>query len=181
MSVVGLSEAKAHLNIPDSADGLELQGFIDSAEAAIGRRVGPLSPVTKTERVRGGGTALQLSSPPVISVTSVTSAEGAVTVPSRLTVSSGGMVEFTFFGFSWFPSRFYDVVYQAGWEVLPADLRLAVLEMVRGLWETQRGNAPGAAGALPGDEAPIFGGTLRSGAMSIVEQILATYEPIVGA
>jgi hypothetical protein len=32
------------------------------------------------------------------------------------------------------------VTYQAGWTTLPADLRMAVLELVRWLWQTQSGS-----------------------------------------
>lgn len=177
MTVITLPEVEAHLNISDSGNGDELYAFIESAEAAIARRVGPLGPVTQSERVRGGGRFLMLSHPPVISVTSVTSVEGAVTLPARLFVSSGGMVEFTQWG--WFPSRFYDVVYQSGRATLPDDLRLAVLETVRQLWSSQRGNSPSMNGALPAAEAPLFG--MQGGASSIVEQILSSHEPILGA
>ena len=178
MSVVTLAEAKTHLNITATTNDTELQAFIDRAEAALGQRVGPLGPISKTERVPGWRTVLRLSFTPVISLTTVTSVEGTQVPVGQLTALSGGRVEFTQVGY--FPSRFYDVTYQAGRSTLPDDLKLAVLELVRHLWGTQRGGSvrPGSA---PSD---AMSNTIPGAAYLFpfrVEQLIAPHVPVLGA
>jgi len=138
MSVVTRDEAKTHLNITSTTYDTELQTFLDRVEAAIAKRVGPLTSTTKTDRVRGLDSVLFLRYPPVISLTSVTAIEGTVVDIDQLTPTVGGRVEWKAFGY--FPSRFYDVVYQSGWATVPDDLKLGVLEILRRYWgSSQRG------------------------------------------
>lgn len=171
MSVVTLAEAKAHLNITVSTYDTELQDFLNRAEAALGQRIGPLASVAKTERVRGWCSVLRLSFTPVISLTSVTSIEGNTIPTSQLTTPPGGRVEYAQYGY--FPSRWYDVVYQAGRASLSDDLKLTVLELVRRLWTTQRGGS-----RRPGSEEPPPGDGLMS---AWVDQLAAPYRPVLGA
>lgn len=155
MSAVSLQRVKDHLNITVGTQDGELQGFLDAAESAIAKKVGPLAPTSTTERVRGGDSALVLRRPPVVSLTSVTPVGGTALTVADL-VSGAGVVEYAEGGR--FPARFYDVVYVAGRDPLPKHLELAVLELVRHLWTTQRGvtTRPGsresesAANTLPG-------------------------------
>ncbi len=180
MPTVTLPEAKAHLNIGSgTTQDAELTLFIDRAEAALGKRVGPIGATAKTERVRGGTATLRLNVDPVISLTTVTSTDGIAVPVDQLTILSGGRVVHTQAGY--FPARFYDVVYQAGWAApLPADLALAVLELTRHLWDTQRavsgriggGSQDSAANTLPGAER-LF--PYR------IEQLIAPYLPVLGA
>lgn len=141
MSALQLAAAKEHLNIPSSNldPEIELQAVIDSAEAAIAQRCGPLVPTEVTDRIRGERGKLALYTTPVISLVSVTPAGGSALTVDDLNVSAGGVVEYLGAGF--FTSRFYDVVYSAGRTECPADLLLAVKELVRHLWEPQRGPA----------------------------------------
>lgn len=178
MSVVQLAEAKTHLNTSGTSDA-ELQKFIDRAEKAIGKRIGPIGSVTKTERTRGGCATLRLNHSPIISLTSVTAVGGAAIATSQLTALSGGRVVYTQGG--WFAARFYDVVYQAGRATLDEDLTLAVLEMVRHLFDTQRGGGAARIGSAP-DETMA---NTVPGAASVlpfrVEQLIAPYVPVLGA
>lgn len=158
MSVVSLAEVKAHLNVSVATHDGEIQSFVDAAEAAIGERVGPLGPTEEAVRVSGGRTTLRLPVGPAVSLTSVTPADGG----TALTLSDLHLDEetaiVTYENGAGFPARHYDVVYQAGRDVCPADLKLAVKELVRHLWVTQRGltTRPGsreseaASNTLPG-------------------------------
>ena len=175
MSVVTAAEAKAYLNQTASTPDAKVQPILDRVEAALAVRIGPLSSVAKTERVRGWRCVLRLSHTPIISLTSVTSIEGTATATSQLTVMPGGRVEFNQGGY--FASRFYDVVYQAGRASLSDDLKLVVLELVRRVWDaTQRGRTarPGV-----GEDPPA---SVSDGLLSAwVDQLSAPYRPVLGA
>jgi hypothetical protein len=162
VSVVSLPEVKTHLNLTVSTHDTELQAVLDGAEAAIGERVGPLTSTATTARVRGGGSALVLPVSPAVSLTSVTPADStALTLADLYLDTEAGVV--TYESGATFSARHYTVVYQAGRATCPADLKLAVKELVRHLWTTQRGptaraglaaemtsnSVPGAAYAFP--------------------------------
>jgi len=138
MSAVTLAAAKSHLNIAVSTNDGELQGFIDSAEAAIARRVGPLASTATTARVRGCSDALVLPKSPAVSLTSVTPADGVALTLADLYLDTLAAVV-TYDSGAAFTARYYDVVYEAGRAECPDDLVLAVKELVRHLWSTQRG------------------------------------------
>jgi hypothetical protein len=139
MSVVLLADAKAYLNITVTTYDTELQGFIDAAEAAIAVRCGSLTSVPVTEQTNSACRVLMLSSLPVVSITSITSLAGAVASLSDLVVDKrAGVV-------TGLARDTYTVVYQAGRASVPEDLKMAVKELVRHLWTTQRG-----AGVRPG-------------------------------
>lgn len=163
MSVLTLADAKRHLGKSASVttDDVELQSVIDAAEAAIGSRTGPLQPTAVTSRVRGQAPNLLLPVTPVISLTSVVAVNGGDTINvADLTVQSSGVVEFIIgWGVAWarFWLPYYDVTYQAGRATCPPDLLFGVKELVRHLWDTQRGRARGpgldsvGSGAQPAD------------------------------
>lgn len=174
MAVVTLAEAKTHLNIATgvATHDTELTAFIARAEAAVASKCGPLASTATTSRVRGGGSVLALPVAPVVSLTSITPlGEAALTVADYL-VTPLGVVEPVAGGS--FPARWYDVVYVAGRATLPDDLKLGVLELIRHMWETQRGGSvrpgsrpsEGMANTMPG-AAYLF--PFR------VEQLLAPY------
>lgn len=139
MSALPLDDAKAHLNITSSTNDAELQGFIDAAEAAIAKKVGSLEPVTTTSRVPGGS-ALALPVSPAISLTSITPINGSALALSAYYLNTESGVISNVWG-ACFPAIAYDVVYQTGRTDCPDDLLLAVKELVRHMWETQRGGA----------------------------------------
>lgn len=140
--VVSLDDVKRHLTMNSltfTSDD-ELRDFILRAQVAVEAKVGPLVPTTVTSRVGSygswSGASLVLPVTPVISLTSVTAVGGSAV--SGLTVSPSGVVAGVG---SWFGYTPYDAVYVAGRTTCPADLYLAVLEMHRHLWDTQRGSS----------------------------------------
>lgn len=162
MAVVTLDEVKRHLNITSGDYDGELQGFLNAALAAITERVGPLEPTVATARLRGAET-LALPVVPVVSLTSVTPVGGSALTVGDLDLDERAGVIATMSG-SRFGSRHYDIAYVAGRAECPADLKLAVKELVRHFWDTQRGptrrpgsttsdatsnTVPGAAYAFP--------------------------------
>lgn len=139
---VSLSEVKDHLNLAperlQSDD--ELRTFINAATSAIEARVGPLTRRTITEVHNGGVSGILLRQPPALSITSVTENGSTVT---GFSLSPGGGVLTKTNGYS--RSAWVDgygnvtVSYVAGRTYIPADIRQAVLELIRHLWTTQRG------------------------------------------
>lgn len=173
MSVLTLADAKTHLNITGSTNDTELQAFIDAAEAAIGKRVGPLTSTSVTARVDGCAPALVLPTAPAISLTSVTPVGGsALTLADLYLDTETAVIQWNRYG--WFTADRYDVVYAAGRSTVPLDLLQAVKEMVRYLWDTQRGNAPASSGILP-DSEPAFDPTSNASLWWRVEQLIAPH------
>lgn len=157
MAVVELPEVKVHLNISKGDHDAELEITMAAAEAAIAERVGPLAPTSVSERVRGDSCTLRLPVTPAISLTSVTPVGGtALTLADLYLHKSAGLV--TYSTGDAFVDTFYDAVYQAGRSECPDDLVMAVKELVRHMWTTQRGGTqrPGAqqsdtlSNSLPG-------------------------------
>ncbi len=150
MSAVQLQDVLRHMNMASLSAGTELDALADmcdSAEGAIANRCGPLEATSVTSRVPGGD-VLVLPVVPVLSLTSVTPAGGSdLTVADLIVNEASGVVEYT--SGATFPASRYTVTYAAGRMTLPGDLRLAVLEMTRHLWMSQRGTTPGLGGAFP--------------------------------
>lgn len=166
-SVLTLAQAKTHLNLSAAVttDDAELQTMIDAAEATLTQLVGPLQATATTERIRGG-CALALRVVPAISLTSVTPVDGSALTLADLYLDTAASVV-TYNSGASFSARYYTVVYSAGRTVSAttnADLLMAIKELVRHLWSTQRGSGtrpggppsdsfsntvPGAAHALP--------------------------------
>lgn len=142
MSVVSLADAKEFLEISDSEDDDELVLMLDRAVAVLAARVGPLEPVTVTEKHTGPG-PIVLKQWPVLSLTSAT-ADGATVTDADLDEDAG--VVYGTFGYT---RRGVSVTYQAGRYPLPADLEAAVLELLKHLWSSQR--VPGTRRAFSGD------------------------------
>lgn len=177
MAVLTLAEAKSHLNLTASTHDAELLSFIIAAEAAIGERVGPLSTVVTTVRIRGGRAALRLPVAPAVSLTSVTPYEdSALTLADLYLDGAAGLV--THNDGTSFTASHYTVVYTAGRSTCPADLLLAVKELVRHLWETQRGPT-----ARPGSNVSDSVSNTIPGAAYIfphrVSQLLKPHTPIL--
>lgn len=145
MSAVPLKDVKPSLSIDRAVNDAELQQVLDAAESVIAKHVGPLEPTTVTIRVDATGTALVLPDTQVLSLTSITGPNGTAPVTVDGLVVTGGLVTYPSRGR--FSPGTYVVTYQAGYPTgqLPADLRLAVVELTRHLWQTRRG--PTARGA----------------------------------
>lgn len=146
MPVIELPEAKDHLHITGSDHDSELEGFIAAAESAIARKVGPLVPTVTTDTIYGfeqrhtysSGVGLLLSTRPVISVTSVTPLGGSALTLGAQAVDDAGVLSWAA-GSPLAVGTRYTVVYVAGYADVPEDLRMAVKEMLRHLWKSQRG------------------------------------------
>ena len=142
VQMVSLAEVKAHLNITSTADDEELRGFIAAATAACERHTGRAwGRRIVTENLPGGRTMLMTSRIPVMSVVSVEEDGTTVTgwtadTPSGVIVRDSG---------TW---GAVTVTYVAGGATIPGDIAQGVKEMLRHLWETQRGTKR----VLPGDD-----------------------------
>ena len=136
MSALELDDAKKHLGITGATFDAQLQEFIDSAEAAIASKCGPLAATATTDQVSASCGVMMLPTCPVLSLTSVTPVDGgaALTVGDLQLDGTPGIVRGV-------PTGRYTVVYSAGRASVPADLLMAVKELVRHLWDTQRGPA----------------------------------------
>jgi len=164
MSALSLDDAKAYLRLPldSSDDDAKLQGFIDSAESTLAKRVGPLEPTTVTRRI-SGGSALVLPVMPVISLTSITPINAAaLTLSDYYLNTESGVVTHIWGGY--FPSIAYDVVYQAGRTTLDDDLVLAIQVLVEHLWTPQRGVMVRGGG----DTAPAPGYLLPNRVLELI-------------
>lgn len=158
------------LTVQDAADYLSmtltrgnnsvrLQQALDTATAMVERRVGPLSPTTFTDRVRGAGASLTLPRTPVISLTSITPVGGtALDITAFDLDKDAGIVALPMPFFAarmWtFPAAEYDVAYVAGRATPPADLLRGVLELTRHIFENYKG-APVSATTPSSPEPPM--------------------------
>ncbi|MGZ4663593.1 MAG: hypothetical protein ACXV5Q_00705 [Frankiaceae bacterium] len=160
MSAVPLAEVKAHLQMDPNrtTNDFELQRFIDAAEAAISHRTGPLAPTETIERHDGGSRQIVLRQPRATALTALTYADGTQATLTDYDLDLGtGILYWSYgtTGYFYAGPREITVTYLAGFDPLPEDLRHAVKELTRHLWETQRGNNS----ARPGfqDEPPVAG------------------------
>ncbi len=147
MSVLTLADAKVFMNENNPAYDAAVQVVIDSAEASIAKRCGPLTSTAVTARVRGGKTTLVLPTTPAISLVSVTPVGATAIDITKLNVTAGGLIEYLTGGA--FGIGFFDVSYLAGWSPLPADLLDGVREHVKHLWSSRQGSARKVNGGNP--------------------------------
>jgi uncharacterized phiE125 gp8 family phage protein len=173
-SLLSLAEAKAHLNITGTASDDELRNFLAGATELIETKVGPCVRRTVTSRIaasNGGQIALPVY--PVLSVTSVTSTTpgGPTWTTAQLDVDGDAGIMSVLASapaFWWGP---WDVAYVCGRAVIPERFLHAAKELLRHLWETQRGSA--APSVLQGEE--IF--TTSAGfAFSVPRRVLELLE-----
>ena len=167
-AIVQLADALAELNLPStpSDGGAKLQGFIDAATAVIEDIVGHVVPGTATETYDGGDTTIYLRQLPVLSVTGIVETIGLIdyTLTSqpvgspidnfgftlddpatgRVTRRSAGSQPFPFYA----NTANIAVTYTYGRATVPANIRLAALELLRFWWQQ------GAQGLRPPFGAP---------------------------
>lgn len=178
MAVLDKDAAKEHLNITGSTHDTQITAIIAAAEAAIAERVGPLEPVARTVRVRPSGSCLLVPSP-AAALTTVTDSNGtAIDTASLFLEQRSGII--TQNDGSSFSASWYTVVYQHGRTPCPADLVLAVKEMVRHLWTTQRGPSkrPGST------DSDATSNTIPGAAYLLpfrVSELIAPYRPALVA
>lgn len=172
MAVLTAPNAAAYLRIEDTSKHDVLEDMCGAAQVAIESRVGPLELGSVTARVRGG-MSLIVPRVPAGSLTSVTPVGGTALTVGDLWLSAAGVVRYN--DGTAFPEAWYDVVYQCGYDPLPEDLFLAVKELVRHLWSTQRGGTqrPGSAQSDQlSNSLPGFAHTLPYR----VSELIAPYE-----
>ena len=153
--VVTLDEVLSHLNMADNppADIGELELFVDAATAHIAYRFGAFPATSYTEDIDvvddGIGTHRYWLRPKHFPITAVTSAtnESGVAYTTEFTISTDAehIRHDSITGGRW------TVVYTAG-EAAPADLKLAVLEDIRGLYQPGQIGPPAAFGAFDIDD-----------------------------
>lgn len=169
MSIASLAEAREYLNFTsDTSHDVELQRFIDAADPVVEDIVGPVNSVQVTEWYDGGRSYIVLRQNPVISVDTVTEYSGAT--PNVLTAAAtpdlAGSYTYTFdpdgilnrvtsAGQSFFANGATNVkvIYTVGRSPVPANIKLAALELIRHLYQsTQQSGRPAFGGA--GEEGP---------------------------
>lgn len=178
-SIIGLAEAKAHLQITSTVDDEELRDFMEAATAGVEAKIGPCVPKTVTKRVRDHAcNVLLLPLYPAVSITSVTSVLYPTTTwtASQLDLDGeAGIVRLLsntpFYNGPW------NVVYTVGRPTsLTQDVRLAAKELLRHLWTSQRGGASSQARILGADEESVFDPSLGFSYPARVMQLLEPYQ-----
>ena len=152
LGIVSLDEVKAHLNIPASntTNDEEIRRFMDAASDLAENYVGCVlgRKTFVNEKYSGNTDIIRLNNPRAISITSVYE-NGVLLDPAayvldytgqRLTrVTTGSLSGPNYFGI-WAPGAQNIVVsYVAGFVNPPASAKQGVLEIIRHLWQTQRG------------------------------------------
>lgn len=154
MALVTLEEAKRQLGIVGDGEEVELQTYIDALPAVIEGFVGVVEEREITDTISGGGPALAVLHPPLVSVTSLS---GPGTAPvaytsDRLALDGpAGVISRADGGH--FPNGAYTVTYTAGRPTVPPTIKLAALVLLQHLWRTQRASRGGLAGG--GDDFSV--------------------------
>lgn len=172
-----LTEVKAHIfrgtAQSDTTYDTPLQGYIDAATVVVEDIVGVITSTQVTEWHSGGNgarSALNLRQRPVITVDSVTGYIGNV---AQSYTQAADPTASTSYSFTFEPEtatitfrvgsgtdypepwgvQNVKVIYHAGQTNVPANVRLAHLEVVRNLWDmTQQGGRPSFGGAGAEDD-----------------------------
>lgn len=158
--IVSLDAVLEHLNLQD--DGShddELQTFIDAVTAHVEKAWGatlPSATITEIGLVVNldGTLRLMPSKTPVLAVASIS--DGVTTHTTGFTVTADGYVEHD----NLYGDRRWTIIYTAGFDEIPADLKLAALEDIRGLYQPGQIGPPAAFGAF-GIESTDTGVTYR--------------------
>jgi hypothetical protein len=166
-AIIGLADAKAELDITVTDYDVELQTVIDAAQVVIEDIVGPVVQQTVTgeqHRVLTGP-RLPLLVRPVVSVTSCTMyvSKVAYTITiaadptltgvygATLDAEKGVLTRWTNgVEVDWWGSVY--VTYVAGRDTVPANIAYGTKQLVRHMWETQRGQDAGLVGPASYDE-----------------------------
>ena len=152
LSIVALDEVKAHLNIPAANTDLdeELRRFVDAASDLAENYVGcVLGRQVFTDELYDGNTdIIRLRNPRALSITSVYESGTLLTSTNYAVDSSGQRISRittgsiagpNYFGI-WAPgANNIKISYVAGFINPPAAAKQGVLEIIRHLWQTQRG------------------------------------------
>lgn len=147
---ISLADARHHLN-KTPADDEQLRVFLDAACQVITDRMGAVSPQTVTaDRTAYRGTIV-LPKRPVISVTSVVQLPGGQAVPQADALAgTTGWTLANSEGVLRTPLSCgaVRITYRIGRSPLPANFRLAALDLVKHLWQGSQHNNGGGRPAL---------------------------------
>jgi hypothetical protein len=167
LPVVSYDSVLAHLNIPAaSANEEEVRRFIDAAQDLAENYVGAvLGRRTYVEYYDGNTDVIRLNNPRAISVSEViengtTLGTGDYKLDStgqrlhRLTATSLTQSTSVAYGYWATGVNAVKVTYTAGYAITPPAIQQGVLEIVRHLWQTQRGavSVMSRTGAASGDD-----------------------------
>jgi hypothetical protein len=153
-TIVTIDEVADALNLGDTDHYAELEGYIDAASAYVESWMGPMPSATYTERLNAtfrpdGSVSFLTGRFPVLAVTSIVRADPywltdtPVSYTTDFAVTSSGYISHAAVTDGW-----WNVTYTAGFATVPADLKLAVLEDIRGLYQPGQIGAPAAFGAF---------------------------------
>jgi hypothetical protein len=186
--IASLADAKLHMNKQNTADDVEIQDFMDAAQAVITREIGDVVPTAYTETLPVDGCRLILTHRPVLSVTSLKvyySAVAMVTLDPATYRFDGptGIVERT--GAGGYPIPFTgqgdqaDVVYLSGRTgAVPPNIRLAYLELTAHLWRnSQMGRNRRVRGSGPEDDTQAV--ALGFSLPNRVRELLGARSPVI--
>ena len=163
LGIVSLDEVKDHLNITTTNQDDEIRRFIDAAQDLAESYVGcVLGRQTFTsEKYDGNTDIIRLRNPKAISITSVyengnlldSSAYVLDPTGQRISrVAEGSISGPNYFGI-WAPGAQNILIsYVAGFTVPPPSAKQGVLEVVRHLWQTQRGSTSVMGRTQSGDD-----------------------------
>lgn len=164
VSILSLAEAKAHLSagpaVTWTGDDDELRNFLAAVTEVVESKVGPCVRRTVTQRIADGGCTLALTQFPVISVTSVTSVwtGGPSWTGASLVLDGDAGTLTTQLGAVPFYYGPWDVVTVVGRPIVPEKYLHAAKELLRHLWETQRGQLQSAPLAASEGETFVTSG-----------------------
>jgi hypothetical protein len=182
-SILSLAEAKLHLSAGPGAtwtgDDDELRNFLQAVTEAIEAKAGACIRRTVTQRVADAGCTLVLNARPVISVTSVTSVwtGGPSWTGTSLVLDADAGTVTTQLGAVPFYYGPWDVVHQVGRAVITERIIHAAKELLRHLWETQRGQLQ--AGALGGETFTTSAGWAFSIPNRVLEMLADDMTPAI--
>lgn len=186
--IASLADAKLHMNKQNTADDVEIQDFMDAAQAVITREIGDVVPTSYAESLNIDGCRLILTNRPVLSISSLKvyySATAMVTLDPSTYRFEGptGIVERT--GSGGYPIPFTgqgdqaDVVYISGRTgAVPPNVRLAYLELTAHLWRnSQMGRNRRVRGTGPEDDTA--GVALGFSLPNRVRELLGPKAPVI--
>jgi len=165
LGLVGLDEVKSHLNISTTDTTLdeELRRYIDAATDLAETYVGQvLGRRTYTNELYDGGTEfIRIRNPKVISITSVYENDALVSSSNYVVdytgqrlyrIGSGTLYATNSYGYWTGGMNNIQLTYVAGYVNPPMAAKQGVLEIIRHLWQTQRGAMNVMGRVLGGDE-----------------------------
>ncbi len=163
ISIVSLDEVKSHLNIAVDTQDEEIRRFIDAATDLCQNYVGCIlgRETFTNEKYDGNTDIIRLRNPRAISITSVYE-NGTLIDPTQYVVdptgqriqrlSMGSLSGPNYFGV-WAPGvQNIVITYVAGFINPPPSAKQGVLEVIRHLWQTQRGSTNVMSRVQAGDE-----------------------------